>query len=179
MSNMRLLTYIDVESPSQDFSKQIFENYSKKITHKINLEKTNSLAIYRISPLISVENSNISYPTITIPIEESEMHEIIDKLNKKNDMDDFSNKNFIKSSEIENKKNEQKDDEDISTEYDLKIPDEEQNQTRAKFDKYNLIKAFCITYDPYNNRLNLEENNKECELKIENIEEKLIELFEI
>lgn len=179
MSNIRLIAYQDNEIKGGELLEQKIKNNHKILNKNIKLEVTDSMAIYRLSPILCEDGKNISYPYLKISDEESEIKEISEKLIKAHDFNDYANSNYVVKNEDDNKSEVKNEEDETHNEYELKKPDEEERQTRTPMDKHNLIKAFCISYDTYNNRLNLQDSNNDYDLKIENMEDKLKSLFNV
>jgi len=178
MSSIRIIAY---EENKQNNGEALLESIEKNhinFNKPIKTQASNSMAVYRITPIITEDLKNISYPVLKLSEDEHELKEVVEKLMKTHEKNDLKNSNFVPIND-ENAKNEKIGNGDIAFEYELKKPDEEDRQTRTPLDKYNLIKAFCVSHDTYNNRLNLEENDNNVDLKISYMEEKLNFLFDI
>jgi len=177
-SKIRLISYEENQQSNGEELLKNIQNNQKNFNKNIEKNGSKSLAIYRITPIISEDFKGLSYPTLKISENEHEIKEIFEKLSKSHVTNDIQNPLFLPNiNELTRKHN--KEIEEINSEFELKKLDEEEMQSRTPLDKYNLIKAFCISHDTYNNRLSLEENSNENDLKINNMEEKLNFLFDV
>jgi len=177
ISSIRIISYEENNQNNGQALLKNLQNNHKNFTKEMNKKSSNSMAVYRITPIISEDLKNISYPILKVTENEHELKEITEKLMKAHETNDLKNSNFIVESDYDNdkKKNFK---EETNNDYEIKKPDEEDRQARTPFDKFNLIKAFCICHDTYNNRLEIDEDN-DVELKIQNLDQKLNFLFDV
>jgi hypothetical protein len=166
-----LLIYYNDETINQNLLNQ----------HKSTLT-TNSQAIYRISPtIVKKTKNNFAYPKIKINEN--------DNLNYSTSTTDEENKLNLKFERTEDKiiddnlklenylSNTDKD--MIIGEIEIKKPDED-TDTRKYLDRYNLLRSFLFSMDPYNNISHLEgDENDEATLTFETLKDRLSNLFDI
>ncbi len=184
MSSIRIIAYEENKQNNGEAVKKNIENNHKNFNKQIKMHASNSLAVYRITPIITEDLKNISYPVLKVSENEPELKEVLEKIMKAHETNDYQNINFLaatnnQNNNINSNKEKVENEEEYTAQYELKKPDEEEHQSRTPLDKYNLIKAFCISHDTYNNRLNLEDNSNDVDLKISNMDEKLNFLFDV
>lgn len=176
MSNYRLLSYQENENEEAE---KLFKNIKdNKQIQKLEKIITTSQAVYRISPILLKDKNNISYPTLMVPHNENELAEVIEKIAKE-DFNDIKNKNFVSNNQ-NGEKDIDKDEENKENLYEIKSPDEDDIKPRAPLDKHNLVRSFCITMDTYKDRVEFDDEDEENpDIIVENLEEKLNNLFDI
>jgi hypothetical protein len=177
MSKYRILSYQDKENQEGEKLFKQINDHHKEISQKLENRLTNSNAIYRISPILTYDKNNISYPLLKVTQNE---YETIER-NLKEDYNDLKNENFLSKINLgEREKELNTNEENKENLYEVKIPDEDDIKPRAPLDRNNLVRSFCITMDTYNNRVVFDdEDEDEPDVLIENLEEKLKNLFDI
>ncbi len=175
MSKYRILSYQDNTNQEEEKLLNYINEKNKEISQKLEHKLTNSNAIYRISPILTKDKNNISYPLLKVIQNE---YELIERISKEN-FDDIKNENFVSKIIIQEKEL-NKSEENKENLYEVKIPDEDDIKPRAPLDRNNLIRSFCITMDTYKHRLEFDNDDEdEPDVLIENLEEKLKNLFDI
>ena len=179
MSNYRLLSYQENEKEKQESEKLYKQiNEFKQISQKFENKTTKSNAIYRISPILTKDKNNISYPTLIVPNSQNELTEVIEKISKE-DFNDINNKLFV-SKIIDEEKDIDKNEENKENFYEIKVQDEEDINPRAPLDRHNFVRSFCITMDTYKDRVEFDDEDEENpDIIVESLEEKLNNLFDI
>lgn len=151
-----------------------------------NVLSTNSMAVYRMSPVIVMQGEKtMTYPILSAD-KDSLSKDNRKTLNIKEDVKTIKEKYAL----TEDQKMEQVmstgnylsnlgDELDLGL--DIKKPDEE-NDNRKYMDRYNLIRGFLYSVDPYMNRSQLlgeDDDYSDSAVKFEDLTEKLENLFDI
>jgi hypothetical protein len=143
------------------------DEYTDIKTLTNNVHETSSQAIYRISPILSKEDTGNVY---TIYKATKETSSKLNSIKKEMYWDRFNNKDDeIEPTNII--------DEIIEPIYLKQVTDEEEQ--RKFLDKDNLIKSFLYTYDPLSLTTEYDDEDESSEVKFENISERLEKLFDI
>jgi hypothetical protein len=132
-----------------------------------NVYETSSQAVYRISPVVSKEESGNHY---TIYKATSDTAAKLNNIKKEMYWDRFS----IKEDDIEPTNII----DEIIEPIELKKVEDEDEQ-RKFLDKDNLIKAFLFTYDPMSCTAEYDEEDESSEVKFESVQDRLEKIFDI
>ena len=137
--------------------------------------ETTSQAIYRISPILVKEDTNIHFPIISS--DNTNIHRI-KSIHKDNFIEKFAlnedqkTDNEYKTIDITTNQGE----EDNYIELRLQ---EDEDEPRKYYDKYNLTQAFYFSCDPLSNKSEFIDEDEQCEIKFESMEDKLSRIFNI